>query len=409
MILEATPVFDFLHSNYKEGIKQIFVLEGSSGSSKTMSTIQFWAWYAQVKEGKKVTCARAKMTWTISSIWEDVNTYLRSHGYKYQKNEAKYTIHLNDVRFRFTGADDAQKFHGPRQDGSWFNEAMELSKNSFDHVNMRTNDVFILDYNPSATTHWIYDNLIQGVKPIKNDEGETFGAMKTVMHEDEDGNELPVEVYYLKSTFRLNKFLPPGQRAVILGYDPSNPDNVRNGTADEYKWKVYGLGERAEREGIIFTRWRTGEFNEDIPHIWGIDFGATDPFTLTKFAFDRDRKIVWLKNYVYKTELNTSQILALLEKHLPKNDLCIVDSAAKTQRLDLASAGYNVYPSYKEKVLHRLTDLRAFEIVVCDSPDVENELRNYVWLDNKSNTPIDKYNHVIDPLGYCHTYIKRNY
>ena len=29
------------------------------------------------------------------------------------------------------------------------------------------------------------------------------------------------------------------------------------------------------------------------------------------------------------------------------------------------------------------------------------ELNNYIWLDRKSNTPIDKYNHALDSLRYA--------
>ena len=90
MILKVTPVFDFLHTNYNPKKKQIFVLEGSSGSSKTHSIIQFLTYYSQIhQESKRVTCGRLKMTWTISSIWDDFVKYLNENNYKFKKNESK--------------------------------------------------------------------------------------------------------------------------------------------------------------------------------------------------------------------------------------------------------------------------------------------------------------------------------
>jgi len=36
------------------------------------------------------------------------------------------------------------------------------------------------------------------------------------------------------------------------------------------------------------------------------------------------------------------------------------------------------------------------------------ELNNYIWLDRKSNTPIDKYNHALDSLRYAISYQLKN-
>jgi phage terminase large subunit len=36
------------------------------------------------------------------------------------------------------------------------------------------------------------------------------------------------------------------------------------------------------------------------------------------------------------------------------------------------------------------------------------ELNNYIWLDKKSSTPIDKYNHALDSLRYAISYQLKN-
>ena len=53
--------------------------------------------------------------------------------------------------------------------------------------------------------------------------------------------------------------------------------------------------------------------------------------------------------------------------------------------------------------------LQDFELIVDpDSTDLVKELNNYSWLERKSNTPIDKYNHAIDALRYAVSYQLEN-
>ena len=80
--IECTPVFEFIYDNYNEFKskvdKIIFILEGSSGSSKTSSIIQFLTVYAQENSNKVIRCGRSKMTWCIDTIWSDWEKYLNN-------------------------------------------------------------------------------------------------------------------------------------------------------------------------------------------------------------------------------------------------------------------------------------------------------------------------------------------
>jgi len=48
--------------------------------------------------------------------------------------------------------------------------------------------------------------------------------------------------------------------------------------------------------------------------------------------------------------------------------------------------------------------MQDYLIIVDDSPDIENELNNYIWNDKRAEIPIDKFNHSIDGVGYAFTY-----
>jgi len=39
-------------------------------------------------------------------------------------------------------------------------------------------------------------------------------------------------------------------------------------------------------------------------------------------------------------------------------------------------------------------------IVSPESINTIKELNNYIWHDKKSNTPVDMFNHNLDPIGY---------
>jgi phage terminase large subunit len=53
--------------------------------------------------------------------------------------------------------------------------------------------------------------------------------------------------------------------------------------------------------------------------------------------------------------------------------------------------------------------LQDYDLII-DSESIEliKELNNYCWLEKKSETPIDKYNHAIDALRYAVAYQLEN-
>jgi len=72
---------------------------------------------------------------------------------------------------------------------------------------------------------------------------------------------------------------------------------------------------------------------------------------------------------------------------------------------ELQVEGFNIVPCRKGKdsVKNGLARLNE-KTIVSEQKDTEfhKELNNYVWSDKKSNTPVDKYNHVIDAVRYAY-------
>jgi phage terminase large subunit len=161
----------------------------------------------------------------------------------------------NKSRVTLIGGDDPSKIHGAPSDFSFFNECIDIDEDIFKQATQRCNRFWWMDYNPKATEHWIYSKVIP--RP---------------------------DVGFFRSTFKDNPYLSKAIVNDIMAYDPGNPDNVRNGTADDYYWKVYGLGLRSAPEGLVFKKVAyVDAFPEDMDYItYGMDFGETNQTAIVK-------------------------------------------------------------------------------------------------------------------------------
>ncbi len=53
--------------------------------------------------------------------------------------------------------------------------------------------------------------------------------------------------------------------------------------------------------------------------------------------------------------------------------------------------------------------IQDYDLVITpESTDLIKELNNYCWLERKSQTPIDKFNHALDALRYAVSYQLEN-
>jgi phage terminase large subunit len=172
---------------------------------------------------------------------------------------------------------------------------------------------------------------------------------------------------------------------------------------EKYKHQILG-GWLNKAEGVIFDNWTIGEFKHVGVSIFGQDYGfASDPSTLVESNIDTDNKIIYLRECFYLPRLTTSEIAQLNLKHA-KNGLIVGDSAEPRLISEIRAKGCNVKPSIKGQgsVTYGISLLQDYDLVVSpDSVNLIKELNNYCWLERKSNTPIDAYNHLIDAVRYA--------
>lgn len=376
--------------------KRIIVNEGSSRSTKTFSILQYLIMKAHEKK-RRITIARQRLTWAKATVMVDFFDVLSDHfGYDHpqdsdawMKSESEFTFPNGSI-ISFIGLDEPQKIHGRKQDITWINEAIEASHKNYEQLGIRTTEQIILDYNPSVEQHWIYE------KVIPRD-----------------------DCTFIKSTYKDNPFLTPAIRHEIERLEPT-PENIRQGTADEVSWKIYGLGERAAHKGLIFGSAKLVTKFPD-PQDWkksiyGIDFGFTnDPTALTHVVLAHGE--LWLRLIFYKRGLtniknpmNPKQpsIQEYFEKHnIPKNVTIWADSAEPKAIADLKGCGYMIKGATKgpDSVTNGILTMKQYLINIMDETgDATKEKNNYKWKEdnagNPTNTPIDAWNHFWDSARY---------
>lgn len=263
-------------------------------------------------------------------------------------------------------------------------EAEELTDEKvFDRVDLSVRDVnkqnrVVLIMNPSTKEHWVYQRFFEkaGVEP-------GFNGIK--------GN-----VTYIHTDYRDN----------IENLSPSfleQIENIKENNPTKYEHQILG-GWLDKAEGVIYTNWKLGKFEEVSVPVWGMDFGfSIDPTTLVKVCIDKSQKKIFVKEQIHKPKLTTSEIYSLA-KNFVGEGLIYADSAEPRLIEELKSAGLNIKGTEKGpgSITAGIAALQDYELIIDpESTNLIKELNNYVWNDKKSGTPIDAYNHLLDGLRYA--------
>ena len=365
-----------LHYAHHNGYRGV-VMEGSSRSGKTISSIDFEIYLAS-KSTQAIVINNVRDTYNSfkTTLFDDYNRRLIDFGMKSPFSAKDVTsFNLLGNKINFIGADKVGKVHGMGSDFFYINEALEgVDKNFFDQMEQRCRSMWFMDYNPSVSDHWVFDL------------------------------EKRPDVLFVKTTFLDNPYVPALQKKKILSYEP-NEENIRNGTADDYMWKVYGLGTRSSPEGLIFPN---VEIIDELPEdyeseYYGIDFGFTiDPTAITQVR--AKGKDAYIKLLTY-TPIDNAVTLHDVISKINKDGTYHTDSADNGMIASLRRMGISIYPAPKfpGSIKIGIDIMKRFKLHVVRDPDAMKEVNNYKWRTINGislNEPIDKYNHFFDSARY---------
>lgn len=345
------------------------VNKGGTRSGKTYSILQLLAFVAW-NSTKPLVISVVTQTFPQlrAGAMRDFQKIIGDEG-DFEENKSSHEFRINKSIVEFFSADQYLKVLGGQRDILFINECFRLNYEVVRQLMVRTAWKKIFDYNPVAN-FWMNDKILT--------------------RED---------AFLITSTYQDNKeFLSPAQIAEI--------ESHKN---DTNWWRVYGLGQEGRVEGLVFPDWdRVESMPAECKVRYGIDFGYNDPSTLIKVGVTGQD--LYLQEVIYKRGIVTDDMDILLEQNglQRRKDRIIYDSAAREQGETLFRRGWNMHPSQKGggSILAGISAMKKYKMhIVQPSPNLEQELLNYMWEkdknDNTLDVPIDGFNHLLDPARYA--------
>lgn len=352
-----------------------------------------------------------------------------------------WTFKHNKTSITFTGTDDADRSIGKTQSVLWVNEPYKFSEEVFLQLTQRTSQFILVDWNPKD------DHFIERARSRS-------------------------DTITLRSTLLNNPFCPVQTKKQVLGYQPislcsvvvskhieeqdaylydtdKNPLNfnlkelnelkrcIKNRnekTESYYHWKVYGLGEKAERPNRIFN-WE--EIDDDVyfkmntTRYFGSDWGTVDPWGILEAKYYDGALYLHELNYdsenIIKGKLTESERLSISDSdsgivkfifkklNIPYENDIICDTNRPLKIIGLREAGWEYAieaikpPGSILDGINLLSDLKVY--YTSSSKNIKNEQENYSRKMDRYNVvmeePEDCNNHLIDPARYIAQFLRK--
>lgn len=356
--------------------KRIHGVQGGTSASKTIGIIQLLIDQCQRDKSPQLTSITSEsMPHLNRGAMRDFMNIMQEHDYwddkRWNATDKIYTFETG-TPLEFFSLDMPHKVRGPRRKRLFINEANNIPYETFDQLEVRTEDEIWLDWNPVAPFWW-------------HEDGDTYQAV----HTRPDADEIIL-------TYKDNGGLPQNIISSI---------EMRRGNKNW--WKVYGEGQLGEAEGRIYTGWN---LIDEIPHEarlerYGLDFGYTnDPSSIVAVYYYNGGYI--LDQITYLKGLSNKRIADIIKNH--PQALVVADSAEPKSIDEIGSYGIGIVGAEKGpgSVLSRIQYVQDQQVSVTKrSLDVIKEYRNYLWQTDKEgkiiNEPEGGFDHAMDAIGYA--------
>lgn len=356
--------------------------EGGSRSSKTWDNIHLIFTYCDHNRNKKkdIGIFRDTLVNCKDYTLKEFEKCFAKIGYPLiVSNPQKPYVNLFGNNLYFRGLADESKQEASPFDVVYINEVLDIeSETMIAGLKMRCKDLLIMDWNPKFTDHWVFNY------------------------------EKHPNCLFTHSTYKNNKHLPTEIIREIESYDPTNPINIENGTADEYRWKVYGLGLRASPEGIVFNDVTyINSFPDDCEHVsYGMDFGESNETAITKNGLkiiDGGYHLFTQKLFYLPTE-NSDLIIDVIKRMgIDKHIWC--DNNKPGWISDLRNAGIRALATVKFDGSrdYWISTIKRCKVHIVKDPDYRKEQENFKYrvVDGiQLSETIKKHDHLWSSCGY---------
>ena len=352
--------------------KRIRGISGGTSASKTISILLWLIDYAQSTKNEMLSVVSETFPHLKRGAIRDFQNIMEAHNYwkvkNWNKTNSVYTFETGS-KIEFFSADQPGKVRGPRRQVLFINEANNVSYETYTQLEIRTEKIIWLDWNP-VQEFWWYEE----VQPKQ-------------------------DVDFIILTYKDNE---------ALGDDMIKALEVRK--HNKNWWRVYGEGLLGEAEGRIYRDWQIIDSMPDFPHeakLWryGLDWGYSNDPTAGVAVYKYDGGYI-LDEVLYQTRLSNSEVIDMF-KNMDRK-LIIADNNEPKSIADLKMAGLMIMPCEKGKdsVLNGIQFVQDQRISITKrSLNLIKEYRNYLWMTDKDgktiNEPSDIFNHLMDALRYA--------
>lgn len=365
-----------------------FIVTGGRGSGKSFEVGRFNT-FLTFENDQKILLTRQTMTSAhlsvIPEILEKIDLLNLSQHFEATKTDITNTGTQSKIIFKglqTSSGDQTASLKSLTGVTCWvLDEAEELTdENKFDKIDLsfrkkgiQTRIILIL--NPATKSHWIYKRFFEG-KGIQ----EGFSGVV--------GDTTYIHTSYLDNIDNLDQSFIDRANEMLVN------------TPDKYNHIMLG-GWLEKADGIIFTNWKYGDFDDSLPYGFATDYGfKPDPDILVRCAIDHKNKMLYVREEFSGNELVATELVSLISSKVGNKK---VHAESADQRINemLRRAHVNVIPTkkYPNSVIDGIKMVQDYTIIVCpDSIEIGRELNNYV---EKNGSPLSNGNdHRIDAIRY---------
>jgi phage terminase large subunit len=280
---------------------------------------------------------------------------------KWNKSSLTYTF-SNDSYIEFFSADQPQKLRGARRDVLFVNECNNIDWESYYQMAIRTRKFIYLDYNPVAE-FWVDSELV---------------------------NDPDAEMIVL--TYKDNEAL---DKSIVTEIEKAR-DRATTSNYWANWWRVYGLGEIGNLQGVIFSNWQTIDTIPEDARLLGIgvDFGYTNDPTAIVAVYEYNGQRI-IDEVAYRTGMLNSDIAKALPNHVP----VYADSAEPKSIDEIKRYGIRIkgVTKGKDSINYGIQIMQSQSyLITSTSTNLIKELRNYCWDSDAQGRSMNT------PTGVCH-------
>lgn len=370
--------------------------QGGSSSGKTYNWLLLFIikfCYDTSTKGELLTIATDTFPNLRHGAIKDFKELREKYGFdfEYHKTNNVATFPLGGT-IEFRALDTFIKGKGARRDYLFLNEANRMEYETAYQMIMRTKKRVVLDFNPDIA-FWYHTKFLNKL-------------------------DSELSVYHFITTYKdLGNLCPKASRIAIEDrkYDldiENKPLLDKAGKPIISTWyKVYGLGEIGEIEGLVYENVHTyrdvSEFpNEECTDVIGLDFGWTAQSAAVRLRIFPKSKKIYCQELFYEVYLSNEQIANRLRENNGEEYPVIADSADPKAIYQIKQLGINIHGAKKDKIEN---DLRLFGGYTFyyhkDSVNLRAEQLAYKFEEDKTTgdllpTPRKTANHLLDAKRY---------